>query len=291
MNLVVGASGVLGTEICKLLTERGKPVRALIRSTTSEEKKSALQKLRVEFVEGDLKDHASLQSACRNVENILTTATSIVARQAGDSFDRTDRDGHFALIDAAEKAGVKRFVFISFPPSPVETPLQSAKRAVEDRLKKSSLAYTILQPTLFQEVWLGPHLGFDAAKGNVRIYGTGEKQISWISYRDVGQFAVLSLENTAAENSVIPLGGPESLTPLEVVKIFEEISGKTFTVEHVPADALKSQYESAVDPVQRTFTGLMLGYTQGTVIGMQEVLQSMPVKLRSVRDYASSIKM
>jgi uncharacterized protein YbjT (DUF2867 family) len=40
-------------------------------------------------------------------------------------------------------------------------PLQDAKRAVEAGLRASGLTYTILQPTYFSEVWLGPMVGFD----------------------------------------------------------------------------------------------------------------------------------
>jgi uncharacterized protein YbjT (DUF2867 family) len=286
MNLVIGATGVLGTEICRLLRERGKPVRGLVRVSAASEKKETLRGMGVELSEGDLKDTSSLEKACEGVENIVSTATSIVSQQPGDSLLKTDRDGHLALIDAAEKSGVRRFVFISFPPSDLEFPLQTAKRAVEQRLQKSNLTYTILQPTLFQEVWLGPHLGFDAAAGNVRIYGSGENKISYISFRDVARFAVLSLENPVTENKVIPLGGPESLSPLEVVKIFEEVTGRPLQVEHVPEEALKAQYQAATEEVPRTFAGLMLFCTTDSIIDMKELLQSMPGKLQSVRDYA-----
>jgi uncharacterized protein YbjT (DUF2867 family) len=32
MNLIVGATGILGSEICRLLAEKGEPVRALVRA-------------------------------------------------------------------------------------------------------------------------------------------------------------------------------------------------------------------------------------------------------------------
>ena len=288
MNLVVGATGVLGMEICRLLAGDGKPVRALVRPTSAEGKKAELRKLGIELAEGDLKDPYSLEKACRNVESIISTATSIVSKQDGDSLAKTDRDGQLALIDSAEKQDVKRFIFISFPPTPAEFPLQSAKRDVEKRLKNSKLDFVILQPTLFQEVWLGPHLGFDAVAGKARIYGSGTNKISWISFRDVAQFAVRSLETPATINQVIQLGGPESLSPLEVIKIFEQKTGRTFQVEYVPEDALKAQYESATDPTQKTFAGLMLNYASGAVIDMGPVLKMMPAKLRSIEDYAAA---
>jgi uncharacterized protein YbjT (DUF2867 family) len=45
MNLVVGATGMLGGEICRRLAARGKPVRALVRATSDPAKVEALQAL------------------------------------------------------------------------------------------------------------------------------------------------------------------------------------------------------------------------------------------------------
>ena len=88
------------------------------------------------------------------------------------------------------------------------------------------MTYTILQPTFFMEVWLSPALGFDAAQGTAQVYGSGQHKISWISFQDVAEFAIASLDNPAARNAVIELGGPEALSPLEVVKVFEKQSGR-----------------------------------------------------------------
>lgn len=90
-------------------------------------------------------------------------------------------------------------------------------------------------------------MGFDAANGKAQIYGSGENKISWISYKDVAEFAVASLDNPAARNAVIELGGPEALSPLEVVSIFEELRGQKFEVQHVPEEALREQMDTATD--------------------------------------------
>jgi hypothetical protein len=59
------------------------------------------------------------------------------------------------------RAGMQEFVYVSFADMAVDFPLQAAKRLVEERLMRSLLGSTILRPTNFLEVWLGPHLGFD----------------------------------------------------------------------------------------------------------------------------------
>jgi uncharacterized protein YbjT (DUF2867 family) len=159
---------------------------------------------------------------------------------------------------------------------------------VEQHLKSSGLTYTILQPTFFMEVWLSPALGFDTANAQAQIYGTGENKMSWISYKDVARFAVLSLNNPNASNAVIKLGGPEALSPLEVVRAFEELQGRKFDVQHVPEEVLREQKKSATDPLQQSFAGLMLYYSRGDIIDMRETLNKFSVQLTSVRDFVKA---
>ena len=286
MYLVVGATGLLGGEICRLLAAEGKPARALVRPTSDQNKVAELESFNVEIALGDLKNRATLNAACQGASVVISTASSTLSRQEGDSIQTVDLEGQLNLIDAAKAANVGHFVLVSFPQVDVEFPLQDAKRAVEDHLKNSGLGYTILQPTCFMEVWLSPALGFDAANAKAQIYGSGENKISWISYKDVAKFAIASLGNSKARDAVIALGGPEALSPLEVVRIFEKQTGRKFDVQHVPEEALREQKESTSDPLEQSFVGLMLYYSRGETIDMQATLQKFPVQLTSVRDYA-----
>jgi uncharacterized protein YbjT (DUF2867 family) len=288
VNLVVGATGLLGGEICRLLAAAHKPVRALVRPTSDQNKIAQLESLNVEIERGDLKDRSSLGAACRGVSAVISTASSTLSRQEGDSIQTVDLDGQLNLVDAAKAANVSRFVLVSFPQVDVEFPLQAAKRRVEQHLKSSGLTYTILQPTFFMEVWLSPALGFDAANAKAQVYGSGENKISWISYKDVAKFAVASLDKPEARNAVIKLGGLEALSPLEVVRAFEELQGRKFDVQHVSEEVLREQRESASDPLQQSFAGLMLYYSRGDVIDMRETPNKFSVQLTSVKDFAKA---
>jgi NADH dehydrogenase len=289
MNLVIGASGTLGTEICRKLAEEGKQVRALVRSSTDPVKRDKLKSFGADLAYGDLKDPSTLKTACLGVSTVISTASSTFSRQAGDSIESVDSQGQLNLVRAARAAGVHHCIFISFPPMPADFALQRAKRAVEKELAESGLVHTVLQPTFFTEVWLSPAVGFDAASGSARIYGSGQNKISWISFFDVARFATASVGNPAARNCVIKLGGPEALSPLQVVQIFEEVSGRKFTVTHVPEEALRAQQAAAADSLQEAFAALMLSYAHGQVIDMKPALGIFPTQasnLSSVRDYA-----
>jgi uncharacterized protein YbjT (DUF2867 family) len=292
MILVAGATGLVGREACRLLLEKKKPVRAIRRKNSNPEVVSDLKKRGAEVVFADLKDKASLWAACRNVERVISTATSTLSRQEGDSIDTVDRQGQIALIDAARAAGVRRFVLISFnhEKASAKCELTEAKDAVEKHLIKSGMEYTILRAGFFMEVWLSPALGFDAAAGKATIYGSGKNPLSWISLLDVAAFAVESVENPAARNQIIEIGGPEAVSPLEVVRIFEKATGRKFEVQHVPDEALQAQRAAATDPLQHSFASLMLYYAKGDPIDMSRTSKQFPIRLKSVRDFAESLK-
>ena len=287
--LVVGATGLVGLEICRRLQETDHSVRALVRATAEAAKRAELDTLGVEMVEGDLKDPASLDRACAGVHAVISTASSTLSRQGGDSIKSVDQDGQLALIDAAVRAGAEHFVFVSFRQNPrIEHPLTAAKRAVERRLKGSGMRYTILQASYFMEVWLTPALGFDYAQRKVRLYGDGTNPISWISYRDVARIAAAAVDQPAAHNAVVELGGPQALSPREVVRLFEAAGVGPIKTEEISEADLESQMAAATDPLQQSFAGLMLQCAKGDAVDVTNAARLFPFEMTSVRTYIAS---
>jgi uncharacterized protein YbjT (DUF2867 family) len=289
MTLVIGATGLLGTAVCQQLAQSGRKVRALVRDTADAGKRAALEASGAELVRGDLKDAASLASACRGIDEIVTTASSTLSRQAGDSIETVDRQGVLALIAAAREAGVARVVYTSIPPNlRFESPLSRAKREIERALAESDLAWTVLQANYFMEVWLSPALGFDHTNARARVFGPGDQPLAWVSLHDVAGFAVQALDTAATHHRLVAVGGPENLSPLDVIGTFEQVTGRPFAVEHVPVELLNEQRRSAPDPPSESFAALMLEYAHGVPMHVGDTLTLMPRTLTSVRDYAQT---
>jgi uncharacterized protein YbjT (DUF2867 family) len=288
MILVVGATGLLGTRICERLRTEGQPVRALIRRTSNPDKVNALRSLGCELASGDLKDPPQVQVACQGISALISTASSTLSRQPGDSIESVDLQGQLGLANAARSAGVGRFIYVSFRDNPsVQHPLTQAKRSVERAI--ADLDFTSIQASWFMEVWLSPALGFDYIRSRARIYGDGSNPISWVSYRDVAEFCIAPVLRSVASRSVLEVGGPEALTPLEVVRIFEEESGRRFEVETIPEEKLREQLDSANDSLEKSFAGLLIQYAHGDAIDMRGLLESIPIRLTSVREYARTV--
>ena len=290
--LVAGATGLLGNEICRLLRAKNLPVKAMVRTTTEQVKTEQLSKLGVKVVQADLLDKVSLLQALQGVKTVISTVSSMpFSYKPGENdIQSVDENGVINLIDASKSAGVNHFIYTSFSRNiDLDFPLRNAKRKVERHLQKSGLTYTILRPACFMELWLSAAVGFDALNGKVNTCGTGKNTLAYISYKDVAKFAVESISNPAAKNAVLELGGPQNISQLDAVKIFEEVLDKKIEVGQIPIDALKSQLDGAADPMQKSFSGLMLSVANGDQIEMKDILQDFPIKLTSVKEYARSV--
>jgi uncharacterized protein YbjT (DUF2867 family) len=288
MILVVGSTGFLGSEICRRLTASGKSVHGLVRSTSDPEKVARLKAIGVETVLGDLRDPASLAAACQGMDTVITTATTTVSMQPGDSIPVTDQQGQLDLVQAARQAGVRKFVYISVPQQMEPCPLTTAKRTVEQAVISSGMDYTILCSCLFMEVWLSPVLGFDHPNAKATIYGDGHAKNAYISLGDVAEYAVQSLDNPATRNALFELGYPQMHSQLEVVRIFEQASSKAFELQFVPGATLEAQRDVATDPLQCSFAAMMHNLTTGIHVDISMSQQVFPdMKLKSVPEFAS----
>lgn len=290
MDLVVGATGLVGQQIALGLRRQGRSVRALVRGGLQHEKAASLIAAGIEIVDADLTKPKTLPAACAGVEAVLCTATSM-PQAKDEGLRRVDHDGSLALIDCAERSGVQHFVYTSYSGNIREdSPLEIAKRDCEKRLLASKMRATILRPSYFMEMWLSPALGFDPANGRARIYGPGDAKISYISFHDVVGFALAIAVNPSHSSAFLEMGGPEPVSQLDAVAIFERLLGRKCELERVSLAAIEEQHRST-DSLQKTFAALMIGYAKGDAIpGSLETARQHGVTLRSVSDYAATFR-
>ena len=283
MNLVVGSTGLLGSTICLQLAKAGKPVSGLVRDTSSEKAKK-LSAAGVHLVLGDLKDAGSLERAVAGVHTVICTASSTFSRREGDSIETVDHLGVLSLIAAAERGGVRSFVFVSFDAGNDDSPLSRAKHDAEERLKASKLNWTILQPALFCEVWLSPALGFDAAGGKAVIYGAGDRNVGYIAVEDVAKTVVACIGNASASRQVFTFGGPVAASQLDAVHTYERVTGRKFAIERMPLDVITQSRRSESDPMKKSFFSLMQHVAEGFRTD-PNVLTKLGVRAQTLEDW------
>ncbi|MFV2144052.1 NAD-dependent epimerase/dehydratase family protein [Isoptericola sp. G70] len=105
--LVTGASGLLGGAVARLLVERGEQVRTLQRSASGVPG--------AEDVAGSVTDAATVARAVDGADAVVHLAAKVSLAGDPAEFERVNVRGTEVLLDAAERAGVRRFVQVSSP--------------------------------------------------------------------------------------------------------------------------------------------------------------------------------
>jgi NADH dehydrogenase len=262
---LVGATGLLGGEVCRRLSERGERVRALVRPRTPAERRAELERLGAALVEGDLERPETLAACLEGAAAVVSTASAFPRDPRPDALDRVDRDGQLALVDAAARAGVGRCVYVSFPPIASDFPFQRAKRLVEERLAAAGVDHVILQPGRFLDVWFSPPLGFDLEARKATLYGGGTAPQSWVAVADVAEAAVRALRAEPG-GTPIAFGGPRAVAQRDVVAAYEAALGLAIATETVPVAALEAMRAGATGPTEESLAAILLSATEPDVI-------------------------
>lgn len=257
--LVVGATGQLGMAVVKRLLQYPVTVRAMVRNTQSAER---LRSLGADPVLADLTDPASLHTACSQVSVIIATANAAVPTATRDTFAAVERDGYRNLVDAAQKAGVSRLVYTSVSRSRKEQSYAFLryKRETEEQIARSGLDHVIFRAGIFMDVSFAmmgsliPIRGSEAAtilrpfpfvarylerirdsiekKHVARIPGDGKTRHSFICIDDLAN--LLCAAACGGPSGVFDAGGPQALTFLDIVRIYETLLGIKLRVKQTP---------------------------------------------------------
>jgi dihydroflavonol-4-reductase len=111
-TLVTGANGHVGNNVCRLLVQRGEPVRAMLRDSADP---APLHGLDVEIVRGDILDPDAVARAVDGCGRVYHTAAGFLmwAQDPEHAIIRPSVDGTRNVMKAAGKAGVDKVLYVS----------------------------------------------------------------------------------------------------------------------------------------------------------------------------------
>ena len=211
--LVTGATGFVGPAVANAIVDAGHEVRVLERKSGSWRKAGIRCQ---QAVQGDMTDSDSLRRAAADQEVVV----HLVAIRQGsrEQFQRIMVDGTRSLLQAAEDAGVKRFVLMSALGTSEETkdlvPYYGAKWQQELDVKGSGLDHVIFRPsfifgrdggilpTFVKLAKLAPVTG---------IVGSGKQRIQPIWVDDAGASFAAAVDKPEAAGQTFELGGPDTV--------------------------------------------------------------------------------
>jgi len=108
--LVTGATGFIGSHLCRALVEQGHHVRALHRPTSS---LALLEDLPVEPVQGDLFEPETLTLAARDIEVLYHCGGRVGSWSDAEEMGASHVAGTQNILSAAQQCGVRRFIHTS----------------------------------------------------------------------------------------------------------------------------------------------------------------------------------
>ena len=199
-------------------------------------------------------DVSSLMGLLRGVHTVISADCCIVQRE-GRYVDISDDSSWQRLLEACEKAGVKRFL-----PSPFEWDLQLARpakknepeppepirRATERQLlltNQKAIDYTLISVGVLTEQLFSPLAGVDVDAGIVKVpAGLGwQTKITTTTLDDVARMLPEILLSSKSHNAKIRLASA-TLTYEDIAKTIEEVTGKVS--QHTRASAAAVAAES-----------------------------------------------
>ena len=236
MILVAGGTGRLGRELVPLLLGQGRGVRVLTRNLESAR---TILGPDVKLAVGDVTRPASLPAALRDIDVVVSAVTGFGPGGAGPA--KVDLQGNLNLMRAAEEAGVDHLVLISMHGAAATHPMElmRMKFQAEQALQASHLAWTIVRPTVFMELWAGIVGDAIRRKGSTVVFGRGDNPVNFMSERDLARFVQLTVTDPALRGRSISVGGPENLSFNQVVRAFEILDGRPVAIRHVPRAAMR----------------------------------------------------
>ena len=123
--LITGGAGFIGGHLVDAMLERGASVRVIDNFVTGRRENIDRVRSRIEFIEGDICDAEAAAKAVHGAELVFhEAAIPSVSRSVADpvASNRANVSGTVELLDAARKAGVRKFVYAASSSAYGDTP-------------------------------------------------------------------------------------------------------------------------------------------------------------------------
>lgn len=200
MIAVLGATGLVGGEVTRLLAASGADALALVR-------RPGAAACALPAVAADLAEPATVRAALDGVDRLFLLTPHVPDQERLEA----------TALAAAADAGVARIVKVSGGAASLgpngATPTAIAHWRSEQRIEASGLGFTFLRPSFFMQNLLGMVTG-----GRVLAAPFGRMPIAMVDARDVAACAVAALLDPAAADTAWQLTGPRPVALDDVAR-------------------------------------------------------------------------
>src|SRR6187399_214552 len=240
MLLLTGATGSVGSRLLPLLLESGEDIRCLVR----EPRRLGERRVDVQIALGDLgemSDPYLVRQALRGVDTVVHLAATI-RDQPGHRIEELNGLATIRLLRAAERSGVRRFVFFSAlnASSAQRTRFFRAKWVAEQAVLSSELDSMVFAPSIVydrSDPWVTLLRRFSFLPA-VPVSGDGQARFQPIWANDAARCVVAALERDGRQR--YELAGPETLSYDEMSDLVSQVAGRPRSLVHLPLPLVRS---------------------------------------------------
>ena len=263
--LVVGGTGMLGSQVATELLKRGKQVRALVRPGSDA---SRLEAAGAEIARGDMMDAWSLLRAMEGADAVITSAAGYTRHRKGDT-PQTDTVGNTNLVEAASRTGIRRFILTSIltcDQTP-QVPHFWHKKLTEDRLQELGVPFVALRPGAFldQVTRFG---GDPFSKGRLTWIGSPRIPLTFVLTPDLAGYLAEAVDLPGLEGRRIDIGWDRPVGMQDVADIAGRLTGKTLTVRSVPMRVVRAAGTllGPVSPMTKDLAAMIAWFQTGRYV-------------------------
>jgi uncharacterized protein YbjT (DUF2867 family) len=197
----------------------------------------------VQIALGDLANPASFRNALRGVDTVVHLAASI-RDQPRASIEELNAVATLRLVQAAERAGARRFVFFSAMGARhhSRTRFFRAKALALEAVEAASLETTVFCPSIVYspgDPWLTLLERFSYLPA-IPMSGSGEALYQPIWAEDVADCVMATLSRGDDGHQSFELAGPEALSYDAIVRTVLRSLGRRRPLLHVPLPVVKA---------------------------------------------------
>jgi NADH dehydrogenase len=240
MLLLTGATGSIGSRLLPLLLEQGEDVRCLVR----EPRRLGERRVDVQIALGDLgemSDPYLVRQALRGVDTVVHLAATI-RDQPRHRIEELNGLATVRLLRAAERSGVRRFVFFSAlnASAAQRTRFFRAKWLAEQAVESSPLESIVFAPSIVydrSDPWVTLLRRFSFLPV-LPVSGDGKARFQPIWAADAARCVVSALGEENGRR--YELAGPETLTYDDMSDLVSRAAGRPRPLVHVPLPLIRT---------------------------------------------------
>ncbi|HET7373975.1 MAG TPA: DUF1990 family protein [Gemmatimonadaceae bacterium] len=225
--LVTGGTGVVGESTVRALHARGHQVRVLSRHAGRDER---WWPPGVDGWVGDVSDEPSIRGSADGCDVVLHLAGIVAESPPSRTFQRVNIDGTRYVVLEAERAGVRKVIYISsLGAERGSSAYQRSKFVGEDVVRAFTRDWLVIRPGAV----FGPGdaqasllLQMVRALPAVPTIGDGNQPIQPIWHEDLAEALVIAAERDDLRCRTLDIAGTERTSQNDLVRRFREVTGR-----------------------------------------------------------------